>query len=245
MRKIGLQLWSIKNDLDRDFKAGLKKVAELGFEGVEFAGYYDIPAEEMNALLSEYGLEVAGVHHNVNELDEKLDEIMAYNKVLGNKNIVCSWAPTETMDDVNASIEKLTKAAGILSENGFEFHYHNHAHEFKKYDGVFANDIMAKEVGKSGKMRAEVDTFWVWFADVNPCEYLESRKDDITLVHIKDGTKEYKTAVGEGDVDIQAILDKSAEIGAEWLIVEDESVPGGLESVAIGINNLKNKFTVK
>ncbi len=90
MRKIGLQLWSIKHDLEKDFKAGLKKVAELGFDGVEFAGYYDIPAQEMKILLNEYGLEVAGVHHNVFELDEKLDEIMEYNKILGNRNIVCS-----------------------------------------------------------------------------------------------------------------------------------------------------------
>lgn len=241
MRKIGLQLWSIKNDLDKDFKAGLKRVAELGFDGVEFAGYYDIPAEEMKALLDEYGLEVAGVHHNVFELDEKLDEIMAYNKVLGNKNIVCSYAPTETYEEVEKCAEMLKKEAAVLRENGFDFHYHNHSHEFKKYDGRFANDIMSE---KAGGIKPEVDTFWVWFAGVDPCEYLESRRDEISLVHIKDGTKETKTAVGEGDVDIQPILDKAAEIGAQWLIIEDES-DVGLESVAKGIYNLKNKYTVK
>ncbi len=156
--------------------------------------------------------------------------------------IVCSYAPTETIEDVNKSAEMLKKAAAKLSENGFCFHYHNHAHEFKKYDGEFANDIMSRI---AGGINAEVDTFWVWFAGVNPCDYLESRRSEISLVHIKDGTKEYKTAVGEGNVDIQSILDKSAEIGAEWLIIEDESEPGGLESVAVGINNLKDKYTVK
>lgn len=241
-RKIGLQLWSIKQDLDKDFKAGLKRVAQLGYDGVEFAGYYGIQPEQMKALLQEYGLEVAGVHHNVDELDQKLEEIMAYNRVLGNRNIVCSWAPTDTWEHVQESIVKLQKAAAVLAENGFTFHYHNHHQEFLQYDGEFANDIMAKAVPG---MKAEVDTYWVWYAGVDPCGYLQKRREDITLVHIKDGTKEVRTAVGEGDVEIQSILDTSAEIGAQWLIVEDESEPGGLDSVARGIRNLKEKYTVR
>lgn len=241
-RKIGLQLWSIKQDLEKDFKAGLKQVAQLGYDGVEFAGYYGIEAPKMKELLQEYGLEVAGVHHNVDELDQNLEAIMAYNRVLENRDIVCSWAPAESYEQVQESIRKLQKAAAVLRENGFRLHYHNHSHEFVQYDGEYAIDIMAKAVEG---MKAEVDTYWVWNAGVDVCAYLEKRREDITLVHIKDGTKEVRTAVGEGIVDIQSILDKSAEIGAQWLIVEDESEPGGLDSVARGIRNLKEKFTVR
>ena len=133
-RKIGLQLWSIKQDLEKDFKAGLKRVAQLGYDGVEFAGYYGIEAPKMKELLQEYGLEVAGVHHNVDELDQNLEAIMAYNRVLENRDIVCAWAPTESYEQVQESIRKLQKAAAVLRENGFRLHYHNHSHDI---DGIF------------------------------------------------------------------------------------------------------------
>lgn len=235
--KIGLQLWSIQEEMAKNFLQTLEKVAEMGYDGVEFAGYYDHSAAEIKAKLQQLNLEVAASHIPIDKLRADLDGVIAFEKELGNKYIVCPYATFETVEEWLPFVKELAEINEKVKNAGLTFVYHNHAEEFKTLEDGYVFDHILTHVDKM-----ELDVYWAAFADVDPVAYLEKYKTRTPLVHIKDmaETKDKSTEVGNGILDIKTIAKKAIEIGAEWLIVEQEAfTKPPLESVEIGLNNLK------
>lgn len=239
---LALQLYSVRDALKADFISTLKKVAELGFSGVEFAGFYGFSAEEMKKLLEENNLIAMGSHTGLDLLENDLEGVMAYNKAIGNDRIICPWAELDTPEQLEELVQKLAVIGKTLKENGFTFYYHNHDGEFKLFDGKYAFDILLEQVPG---LKAEVDVYWATVAGVSPVEYLKAHQDVTDLIHLKDGIGRKDTPVGEGEVDIQGVIDVSNEMKVKWLVVEDESTGDQIASVATGMKNLREKFTLK
>ncbi len=241
---LALQLWSVKGDMEKDYKNTLKKVAELGFNGVEFAGFFDVKAEDMKACLDENGLKIAGSHTSIELLTDKLNEVISYNKTIGNTNIICPYYVVEDEKSLNTLIETLKPISKKLKENNLNLYYHNHAHEFIKINDEYALDTIYSSVED---IKPEIDTYWVFNAGLSPVEYCKKYNGVCDLIHLKDGTKTTSTAIGEGEVDIQSVIDVAHEINAKWLVMEDETKDAngadcGFDSVKIGMNNLKTKY---
>lgn len=239
--KMALQLYSVRDCIPtgKDMLDVLKKVKEMGYEGVEFAGYAGLSPEEIKTALDEAGLVAVSSHEDVNRLESSLDEIMAYTLAHGAKFIACSYAPTATQEDL-ARLERVMEAAKKAAQpHGITLAYHNHSDEFKPFeDGVRPIDRIA------GFCKLEPDTYWVYNSQVDPYQYLKDHAADIALIHLKDGDEDgHPCAIGEGKNDILGILKASEEIGVEWVVVEnDDPTPDGLSDVKRSIDWIKKNY---
>jgi len=239
---IALQLYTLREEMQKDFSGTLKKVAEIGYNGVEFAGFGGMNAGELKLLLDDLGLKPAGAHINIDELRNNLDEVIYYNLEIGNKYIVCPYLEFKCKEDfLNMAIE-FNKIGTKLKNAGLNLCYHNHAHEFKMFDGVYGLDILYKDT-TSNTLMAEIDTYWVAYAGLNPIEYLKKYKYRTPLIHIKDMDNTEKrefTEIGNGILPIDKIINQAEINKAEWIIVEqDKCKMNPIESVTISYKNLK------
>jgi len=239
---IALQLYTVRDETERDFLGTLEKVAKMGYKGVEFAGYGDITAKQMNSSLKELGLVATASHAGMKLLQEKLDEAIEYSLEIGSKYIVCSSNRCETMDDFLKSSEFFDQVGEKCRANGLSLGYHNHDFEFVKVNGEYALDLLFSKT-KPENLFAEIDTCWVYFAGVDPSAYVRKYSGRCPLIHLKDlkvrGEKVF-TEVGSGIIDVRSVIKASEEYGAEWMIVEQDSasIPT-LDSARISLDNLK------
>ncbi len=239
--KFAVQLYSVRDHMARgeDFLEVLGKVKEIGFDGVEFAGYFDYSAEQLRARCDELGLEVVGVHIGLdNYLPENLDETLKFHKTLGCKYIGVGGAPHSTYEEALNTGKVLGEAGVKARELGMDTYYHNHTEEFTDiHNGETAEDI----IGAHCKL--EIDTYWSFCAGIDNLEYLKEKKDRIVLVHIKDGKDRKPTALGEGENDLKKVVDGVNAIGLDWVILEnDDPVPTGLEDIKRSYKWLKENF---
>ena len=240
---IALQLYSIKDETEKNFTEALRKVAKIGYTGVEFAGYGGLSSSELKALLQELGLKACGSHVSLEELTKNIDSVIEYNLEIGNPYIICPWAAYSNREDYENMAKTLNALAIKCKAKGILFGYHNHGHEFQEFQGEHGLDIIYKETD-SELVKAEIDTYWVQHAGLNPVEYIKKHAGRCDLIHIKDmevvdGEKR-STEVGNGIMDIKNIIKEAEGQGAKWLIVEQEFFnKPSLESVEIGYKNLK------
>ena len=238
--KLGLQLYSINRETAKDFLGALDKIAKIGFKGVEFAGYGGIKAEDMKAKLDSLGLVTTSVHHGHAELYNDLDAIIAYNKVLGNDNIVCAGSPFDSWETVNRVTAELAEISDRLAAQGMKLYYHNHCHEFVKFEqdgGRYAYDVVMEKL--AGKLGIQFDIYWLYRAGVDAIEYLDRYSGRINLLHIKDGDETRGLPAGTGRVEIKKIVEHAQSLGVTQFILEDESKSDQIECVALGMENLK------
>lgn len=250
--KIGLQLYSVRDDMAQDMYAALKKVKEIGYDYVEFAGYFDHSAEEVRSMLDEIGLTCVSVHQAYNLFLEEGQKAADYLKTIGADYAAIPWMAAEDhkgCDHYDNVIADITKVGRLLKDNGIQLLYHNHDFEFQKYDDKFLLDWIYESVSED-LLQTEVDTCWVKYAGYDPCEYLKQYTGRSPVVHLKDFTckrfaggpayalidengKEIKTTredngfefrpVGMGLQDFPAILKAAEEAGAAYAIVEQDA----------------------
>ena len=236
-----VQLYSVRDHVQNgeDFLDVLAKVKEIGFEGVEFAGYHGYSAEVLKARCDELGLKVVGSHVGLDDFKpDKMDETLAFAKALGAEYIGVGGAPHSTFEEADNTGAVLGAAHVKGQEIGVSTYYHNHTEEFTPLkDGRNAMDII------SDYCMLEVDTYWSFCAGINNAEYLPAHKDKIALVHVKDGVNRKPTALGEGECDLAKVKEGVEAIGLEWIILEnDDPVPTGLDDIARSYKWLKENF---
>ena len=242
---IGLQLWSIKDETEKDFVGTLKKVAEIGYQGVEFAGYGGLTSEELNATLNELGLKACGSHVPLDHILENLDEVIRFNLEIGNKYIICPYASFESKDDFLSLANKLKEASEKCKAHGLVVGYHNHNHEFVKYDQQFGLDIILDNT--PANFISELDVYWVQYAGINTVEYIAKHSGRFELIHIKDmeivNGEKRSTEIGNGIINMKPIIEAAEAQGAKWLVIEQEFFTKPcLESVKEGFNYLNKVF---
>ncbi len=240
---IGIQLYSLREETEKDFVGTLEKVAEIGFEGVEFAGYADIDAPTMKGHLDRLGLKPVSSHVPLEKLESDLEGEIAYAKSLGMKHIVCPWATFENkMEDVDALADTLTKAGKRCQEEGITLSYHNHDHEFVKIDDKYILDLLFEKTTEDN-LKAELDLCWVSRGGVDVVEYVQKYSGRCPLLHAKDYVVEPKfrqVEVGTGLVNLKGVQQVAKDVGVQWIIVEQEEYTmDPFESIKISLGNLK------
>lgn len=235
---IGLQLYTIRDTYETpaEFLEILQKVKELGYEEVEFAGFGGVPVRELKEYLQRIGLKTVSSHQSLDALEFHMEEVICNLKELECKYIVCAYAPTSTMEELEHLLKVLREGKAIAEKEGLELLYHNHSHEFIPLeDGTIPMDRVME------CCRLELDTYWVFHAGLEPCRYLKDHGLKIALVHIKDGDfKGSPSSLGEGVNNVKGILAMAEQIGLSRVLVENDfPSPDGLADISRSMEFLK------
>jgi sugar phosphate isomerase/epimerase len=230
---IGLQLYSVRELLPKDFDGTLGKVRAAGYTEVEAAGYYDRTAAQFRAAMDKAGLRCVSTHHALGLLRQQLDELIEYGHALGLEAIVCP-SPVRRdpaargaldLDDWRWVAGELNRIGEKVKAAGMTFGYHNHDAEFGSEDGVVFYDELLKLTDPK-LVVFEMDCGWVVAAGRDPVEYLRRSPDRFPLLHVKDmlqgANGEYhSTVMGRGVVDYPAILRAAKGLKRYYIEQED------------------------
>jgi len=243
---VALQLYTVRDDCAKDFVGTLKKVAEIGYHGVELAGMHDLSASDVAQQLRSLGLTVAGFPTGIETLTDELDATIECAKLLECRYLVCSYMPDElrgSADDWRTVAARLSTIGQRCSDNGIGLCYHNHSFEFQQFDGEYGLDIFFAAADPE-RVKSELDVYWVKHGGADPVELMKKYRGRIPLVHLKDmepGPDRAFAEVGEGTLDIAGVIAEAEAGGSEWLIVEQDACKRPpLESARISFDNLKN-----
>ena len=267
---VGVQLYSVRDDMAADFKGTLQKVKALGYDGVEFAGLFNNTPAEVNAMCKEIGLVPISAHVPLADMLADVDKVIADYKTIGCEYIVVPYVTEERrpggelflqmVDEIRAIGEKATAA-------GLTLLYHNHDFEFDKLEnGQCGIDYLYENV-PAEYLQTELDQCWVKYAGYEPVEYLQKYSGRSPVVHLKDfyksgeqegdpyaliglneDEKKENTAfefrpVGYGIQDIPAIIEAAKAAGSKWLVVEQDQPSMGktpIECAQTSIEYLKS-----
>ncbi|MDR6125083.1 sugar phosphate isomerase/epimerase [Bacillus sp. SLBN-46] len=248
---IAVQMYTLREESEVDFVGTLRKVAELGFNGVEFAGYGGLPVLEVKKVLDELGLQAAASHVPLEDLESNLEQVIEDQKLLGSKYVVCPYLLPErrTEQDYQALILLLEQAGQKCRQEGITLCYHNHDFELERLsDGRTALESIFEDTNAEN-VKAELDVYWLTKAGEKPVEWMNRYRNRTPLIHLKDMTtdeEQYFAELGTGGVDIESVLNLGVDAGVDWWIVEqDFSRRTPFESIEISINFLKEKLTSK
>ena len=231
---IALQLYTVRDLLAQDFEGTLRKVADMGYVGVETANMFgDSPASAAK-LFSELGLTVSSAHSPL-PLGDKKQEVIETMSALNCKRLILPGQPPEmfkSLDGIKSICDSLNEGATVAKTNGFELGYHNHWFEYEPLEKRIPIDVMLEQLDPD--VFLEVDTYWVQTGGQDPVEVIRRLGSRAPLLHIKDGPCQIEapmTALGEGVVDIPGVV-AAGDGATEWLIVEiDRCATDMLEAV--------------
>ncbi len=254
---VALQLYSVRDDLEKDFIGTLKQVKALGYDGVEFAGLYGHTPAQVKAMCQEAGLIALSAHVPFVDLMADIPGMVAAYKEIGCQYVAIPYLTEEYRPGKDKFDEVLQGAKAIGQEagkQGLVLLYHNHDFEFEKIGGEYALDLLYRVVPKE-LLQTEIDTCWVNVAGENPAAYIRKYAGRAPVVHLKDfympgekpehmysliGLKEEKQAeeeafgfrpVGKGMQDFPSILQACEDAGAEWVVVEQDAPALGLSAM--------------
>jgi sugar phosphate isomerase/epimerase len=223
--RVGLMLYSVRDECARDFEGTLRAVGELGYEGVELFDLHGHDAAEVRAWLDEYGLAVAGRHSSFDAIETALPELAAECEVLGTSRVVLGWIDPATLADADAVVDRLRRAAEEAATLGIVLGFHNHDAEVRPLDDgrTFLDRLL------EARVFLELDLGWAWWAGVDPVELLERTRGRVPLVHVKDfparGERVF-CPVGDGGVGYERVAPAAVDAGVEWLLVEQDEAEG-------------------
>lgn len=234
----GLQLYSVRDVTATDLEGTLKKVAQIGYRYVEFAGFFGHSAEQVKAMLDNYGLIVSGTHSGFDDLDKDFAGTVEYHHAIGNTNYIVPGAPWRTAAELSETIEKMNKYKPMLAKEGIRLAYHNHDGEFKPNDDGL---IPHEEMERRTDIDFQIDTFWAFVAGKDPVEVITRLKDRVPVIHLKDGVRSgHGFALGEGEAPVAAVRAKAIELGMHMVVESETLQPDGISEVTRCFNYLKS-----
>ena len=238
--KTGLQLYTVRDYMEKDFFGTIKKVAEIGFKGVEFAGYYDKDLKEVRKFIDDLGLICTSSHlgmptkENYNKVCDELD-------ILGTKNWVINYCNFDTTEHFMDTFEKFKAASELLATRGIKCLFHNHWLEHTQKP--FGKPFFEYGLENIDNLYSQLDLAWTLVGGYDPEERVKSYNDKIALLHCKDCKMEtfeswsqksatrietsisHQVPNGDGDAKIKECVAASK---AEWAIVELDFAEGSL-----------------
>lgn len=251
---IGLQLFSVREPLAKDFAGTLKRVAAAGYREVEAAGFYNHSAADVKQMMAAAGLRCISAHYGLADLLKSSDAIISYAKTLGLQYVICSspWAADPahlekypggawqgilhamTLDDWKWNAHQFNLMGRKMHAAGLQFGYHNHTMEFRKEDGGTGYEILLTETDPR-YVTLELDCGWCFAGGKDPATMLRQHPARFSMLHIKDlkpapaGTEpsdRISTIVGDGVIDYSPIFKAAEATGVRHYFVEQEEFDG-------------------
>ncbi len=248
---IAVQLYSVRDAMAEDFEGTIKKVKEMGYDGVEFAGLFGKSAKEVKEICESNGLNPISAHVAFDEIAADPEKVIGDYAEIGCKYIAIPYAPEDRRPGAplfDETIEGIREFSKIAKKFGITMLYHNHDFEFQKIDGVYGLDLIYTLLTPD-ELQTELDTCWVNVGGENPAEYVKKYAGRAPVVHLKDFVMSGKDKpqklyaligiddgaqdeeeneafafrpCGYGVQDMPAILDACKEADAKWVVVEQD-----------------------
>jgi sugar phosphate isomerase/epimerase len=245
LSKIGLQLYTVRRELEKDFAGTLEKVSALGFREVEFAGYFKHSPQEVNAILAHNYLSAPSAHISTAALRDNLQEEIKAAQAIGHEYLVCGYLPAEerrSLDDYKKLVDLLNRTGERLKKVGIQFGYHNHDFEFTAMEGRLPYDMILAGTDPE-LVKMELDLYWITKAGQDPVKYFSAYPGRFPLIHVKDMDAtpgHFFTEVGRGTIDFKKILAAARAAGARHYFVEQDETPASpFSSIKLSIDYLK------
>jgi sugar phosphate isomerase/epimerase len=227
LKKVGLQLYTVRDLMKADLPGTLRKVAQIGYKEVEFAGYYGRSPAQIKALLKQNGLTSPSSHIGLDILEKDSVRAFADAKAIGHSWVTMPYIPEErrkTVDDWNKIIDLLNQLGPQAKAAGLRLAYHNHDFEIRPVGGVRPLDLMLSKTDPS-LVDFEMDLYWVVFGGGDPLDFFNRYPGRFKLVHVKDsaGPPDNKMVdVGKGTIDFPKIFAQSDKAGIKHYFVEHD-----------------------
>ena len=252
---VGLQLYTLRNQIDIDLPGTISKVAEIGYEHVELFGYADrkyfgLPANDFYKMLQDNGLQISSSHHATGRakndsqgtLLKGWEEAIEDALLAGQSHMVCPYLQEEerqTLDQYKELADLLNKAGEKSKAAGIELCYHNHDFEFMAIDGEIPMHMLLKETDPD-LVKMELDIYWITKAGGNALDVVKRYPGRTTLWHVKGLGEDGSTVeVGNGTIDYAPIFAAAGESGLAKFFVEQDHSDNPIESIGISYRNVK------
>ncbi len=234
----GLQLYSLRNQLKKDFKGALTNIHGFGIRNVEGNEFYGLTPEAFKKGIDEQGLSLVSFAVDYDDLKKDLTPVIQRARQLGVSFLVCYWIPHKSssfdMNSVDDAAKTFNAAGKVLKENGIQLCYHNHGYEFQpSTNGTLFDDLLMKTDPEY--VSYELDVFWAKQGCVDPVQLLKKYPSRFALMHLKDrqfGTRcdlsghadeETNVVLGAGDVNIKKVIKAAKKSAVKYYFIEDES----------------------
>jgi sugar phosphate isomerase/epimerase len=252
--KIGLQLYSLRDQFQSDVPGTLDKVQAFGVRNVELAGTYAFTPEQFRQQLDARGLKAVSAHFPYERLRDDVEGVARDAKILGLQYVGCAWIPHgDPFDEKTCrdAIAVFNRAGEALAKHGLKFFYHSHGYEFQPFQDGTLFDLLMRETNPKF-VNFEMDVFWIVHPGQDPVKLLEKFGNRWQLMHVKgmrDGTPTglltghsdvtNDVAVGQGKIDYVPILKAAKKVGVKYYIIEDES-PSSEKQIPQSLEYLKS-----
>ena len=250
-RPVAYQLYSAREEAQKDLDAVLSALHAMGYDGVEFAGFYGHTAPEISAMLNRHALKAVSSHVPFKDIEADMFGVIAYHLAIGCRYIAIPYLDDQTRPGAagfGRALAVVHRFARLVKEAGLTLLYHNHDFEFVSLSGQYALDFLYDAV-PADLLQTEIDVCWVKYAGEDPAAYIRKYAGRCPVVHLKDyaGQKGDATPyaligldedekkevsafefrpVGYGCQDVESILTAGIESGADWFVVEQDMSVG-------------------
>jgi sugar phosphate isomerase/epimerase len=240
--RIGLQLYTVRHQMEKDVEGTIARVAATGYREVEFAGYFGRAPRDVRALLDHHGLSAPSSH--VSLAPEQWRAALDAAPVVGHRYLVIAWIPAEerhTLDDYKRAAERFNRAATEAKAAGLQFAYHNHDFEFVPLDGRLPYDVLLAETDPK-LVQLEMDLYWTVKGGQDPLAYFARWPGRFPMVHVKDAgppPDHRMVDVGAGTIDFKKILAQRDRAGIRHCFVEHDEPADPFASIRASYEYLK------
>ena len=249
-RQIGVQLYTVRDRLQQDFEGTLARVAEIGYDKVEFAGYYNRPPEQVRALLDRLGMTAPSTHIGANLLREDLPRQIGIAKTIGHEYITAPSFPinrtTDSTQPWKEAAAEFNRIAATVRAEGIRFAYHNHSWEFRPLEGGRTGfDVLLAETDPD-LVDFELDLYWAVHGGRDPIQMFQQHPGRFVMWHVKDMRdaqgEQAMAPVGQGTIPFRSIFARAQQSGMRHFFVEHDNAAetvGSLASIQASYQHLR------
>ncbi|MEO8794069.1 MAG: sugar phosphate isomerase/epimerase [Daejeonella sp.] len=252
---LGIQLYTLRNQLSSGLNEVMKRIAEAGYKDVETFGYdkekyfFGVKPEEFKKMLNDNGLKSTCGHYNANDYmgsssDDEMKLSIDAAKRLNQEVVIVPWllpALRSSEDGYKKIADKLNHAAELCKDAGLQLAYHNHDFEFEQFGNTTGYDILLNNTDAE-MVKMELDLYWIIRAGKDPIDYFNKYPGRFISFHIKDMGKVDKTLntdIGDGSIDFKRILSQAKKAGTKYYFVEYDVLPVGKDPYVSITNSSK------
>jgi sugar phosphate isomerase/epimerase len=242
--QISLQLYTVREETSRDMPDTLRRISEIGYPAVEFAGYGGLSPRDLRKVLDDLGLSASGAHVPLESWERDPETVIADMHTLNCAHAIVPIAPPERRGDeasVASLAESLNRWGELCRTEDVTFSYHNHAFEFEPMGGTTMWDVLVREMDPE-LVHLELDLYWVRYGGADPETLLRDFAHRVSLVHMKDMASDAQRSdlpVGEGTMPWPTLLSAAGAAGVEWYVAEQDNPRDAPEDVSISLQSMR------
>jgi sugar phosphate isomerase/epimerase len=242
--QISLQLYTVREETARDMPGTLRRISEIGYPAVEFAGFGGENAEDLSNILYDLGLRASGAHVPFHSWETDPGSVITDMHTLDCAHAILPMAPPDQHRDETAVARlagSLNRWGDLCRQEGVTFSYHNHDFEFAPLDGTTMWEVLVRETDPE-LVYFELDLYWVRYGGANPETLLREVADRVSLVHVKDMASDEQRSdlpVGEGIMPWTSLLEAADVAEVEWYVAEQDNPRDALEDVRISLQYMR------